>query len=164
MKTPASTPSRWLPNTIFALIFLSLLFSGWLWWQQFDLRNQISVFQESNKDLKQAVADLESQDVGTLFAANQILETALSERTEWSKVAQEVLAIATADPDLTFAQVQVDPLGQVSVGGKAKSLKNVAVLLQQLRTRESFSAPFVPSVTGEPGSYQFQLQFAYSNL
>jgi len=164
MKSPASKPSKWLPNTIFVLIVLSLLFSGWLGWQQFDLRNQIAAAQAENKNLKQTILGLEGQDVGTLFAANQILGTALAERIEWSKIAENVLALTAEDTALDFTQVQVDPLGKVSVTGETTSLKNIAVLLQQLRNNELFSGPFVPSIGGQSGRYTFQLQFLYKGL
>ena len=164
MKSSASQSSKWLPNTIFALIGLSLLFSGWLGWQQFDLRNHIASAQAENRALEQTIEGLENQDVGTLFAANQILESAIAARIEWSEVAKNILGIAATDSALGFDQVQIDLSGQVSVSGESEGLKNIAVLLQELRNDDRFSGPFVPSIGGAPGRYNFQLQFTYLNL
>ena len=157
--------SRLVPRLIYGIVILSVLLAFFLFGNEWLTRKNISAYQAETRQAEREVRKLETEDnVGALYASKQILEAATKARIEWSKVSIDMLGLESVSEDLSFLQVSVDPNGEVLIAGKSTSLKAVAILIQTLTASEAFNGPFVPSVVGVSGSYNFQIQFNYVNL
>jgi len=165
MTSSRVEPSKLLPKVLFGFVFLSVIFAGFLYYDEWNSRNKIDRLQVENQQKEAQAQTIETEDqVGDLYAAKQILDKATANRVLWSKVATNILAQEKVTADIKFSQVKVTPDGSVLLSGEAESLKSVAILLQKLREQEIFAGPFVPQVNGDNGIYRFTLQFQYLAL
>ena len=165
MKQKLKASRSTLAKVIYLVVILSLLLALYVIYDEWNLRGDIDVIQAQNTELKLDIDQLETEDqIGTLFAVQEILAQARQVRPEWSKITAEIMSLEGVTQGLRFETVSIDPKGTVLISGSVSELKNLSVLINRLRTRPSYEGPFVPNVTGVRGDFSFQIQFSYVNL
>lgn len=165
MNPESADQSRFFPKIVLGLVICSLLLALGLGYDQWRNRVLIADLRQANTQLADQITQIENNNqVGTLYASQQILERAQANRIAWSEVARALLVQEAAVDNIQFLQITVIPDGAVSITGQADSVRTVAVLMQQIRNSNQFTGPFVPTISGQAGSYNFQLQFNYVGL
>lgn len=165
MNPESADQSRLFPKIVLGVVVLSLLLALGLGYDQWRNRSLIADLQAANTQVANQITQIENNNqVGTLYASQQILERAQANRIAWSGVARALLAQEAAVENIQFLQITVIPDGAVTITGQADSVRTIAILMQQIRNSNQFTGPFVPNISGQAGSYNFQLQFNYVGL
>ena len=146
---------------IITIVMVTVGAFGFFMWQKWSLTKNIKKLDTSIENTEKEIKELQGlNDTQGKQTRATILKKALLFRTNWSRVMSSILKYES--PQVQFLSFSSNEKQEISIDGEARSIEEVAKLVEKLETNEEIKNPFVSTIVGQTKGAQkvkFRLVF-----